>query len=856
MATNSDRLIQVRSRADTFTGIDFVDIVAPCDQTELRVFLITDANDLTTPFDGTGALSPDDVRIEPVNDPNLPVIQVIRVGPEGGGAQVEHDPLTQRFFIRLLVNQPGEFTKYRLRIADPLANEDLTQAPFSRIDPFFNDVEFSFKVGCADDRDCRDLPVACPTEPVVDFPVDYLARDFTSIRNALLDFAAQRYPQWMLPIEADVGVMLAEIMAALGDEFSYVQDRHSREAYLETATQRRSLRKKARLLDYEIHDGRSATTLLELTIGTDAPANATVSQGGRVWAVAEGVAPLAFEVGLGLFDVDQVGAPTKYAVHPGWNAGNLLPYCLDESQTCLDIGSTSLLVRCITTGNRQIPEKERLLDSGVQQFLLLRTDPTEQGVPVRVHFARIVDFQEFVDPLGNTAEIVTRIVWDPDDALPFQIDQASLKVSLNVVPATAGETQQEDFLIRPTGVVPATVGVAVEREGPEKGTIDERASIFLYGLSRTEREGLAFLGAALRSTRPEVRVFEVPVGSNPADNTVVLGREWFWQRTLLSADPSDVVFTMEDGSWRRIRAFRGAGTEFIHRDYASGAGFSLRFGDGEFGLIPGSGQFRMRYRTGPGELANVPAGTVQALFLPEVPQNLPVYVDAASNPVAVTSGVNQESLKDIRTLLPEAYRAEKLFAVRPDDFAEAAEKLDFVQRARGTSRWTGSWHTTFVAADAFGSSSLTADQRDSLSAWLDCIRQACRDVVVRDPNTVPIDLLIRICVEPSAHASQVALQVEEVLLGPGTARRVQGFFHPDNFTFGTPLRRAALEAAIQRVPGVRSVREMLVRLRGVRSFRRFSELTLPVGVDQVLRLDNDPLRPESGSLRLVMEGGA
>ena len=48
-------------------------------------------------------------------------------------------------------------------------------------------------------------------------------------------------------------------MAALGDEFSYLQDRHNREAYLETATERRSLRKKARLLDYEIHDGRMAS---------------------------------------------------------------------------------------------------------------------------------------------------------------------------------------------------------------------------------------------------------------------------------------------------------------------------------------------------------------------------------------------------------------------------------------------------------------------------------------------------------------------------------------------------------------------------------------------------------------------
>ena len=39
--------------------------------------------------------------------------------------------------------------------------------------------------------------------PVDGVPVDYLARDFTSIRSALLDFAAQRYPKWQERIEAE-----------------------------------------------------------------------------------------------------------------------------------------------------------------------------------------------------------------------------------------------------------------------------------------------------------------------------------------------------------------------------------------------------------------------------------------------------------------------------------------------------------------------------------------------------------------------------------------------------------------------------------------------------------------------------
>jgi hypothetical protein len=33
-------------------------------------------------------------------------------------------------------------------------------------------------------------------------------------------------------------------------------------------------------------------------------------------------------------------------------------------------------------------------------------------------------------------------------------------------------------------------------------------------------------------------------------------------------------------------------------------------------------------------------------------------------------------------------------------------------------------------------------------------------------------------------------------------------------------------------------------------------LTLPVGIDQILRLDNNPLRPENGTLTLFTEGGA
>ncbi len=179
--------------------------------------------------------------------------------------------------MRIHTATPGTFTVYTLRLADP------TVTP-QRLDPYLSSVEFSFKAGCYSDVDCDHSPHQCRPEPEVDFPVDYEARDFWSMRTALLDFASQRYPRWADRLEADTAVMLVEAMAALADELSYYQDRLAREAHLETATQRRSLRRHARLVDYRVHDGLGATTWIDVT----ARAAGTLPAGTALWAVRDG----------------------------------------------------------------------------------------------------------------------------------------------------------------------------------------------------------------------------------------------------------------------------------------------------------------------------------------------------------------------------------------------------------------------------------------------------------------------------------------------------------------------------------------------------------------------------------------
>ena len=291
-------------------------VVDPEVQTRLEVFFLIDPNLLEVdPFDILSAPPAGFARIDAVEDDSTVAIAALSWDqvPDAQGAL--------RTVLVIDTEEPGGFQIYRLTLVDD-------HAP-SRIDPFFNAVEFSFKQGCPSDFDCKPRH-DCPEEALVDWPVDYLARDFESLRNALLEFSAQRYPDWQERIPADVGAMIAELMAALGDELSYVQDRYAREGYLETLSQRRSLAEFARLVDYQLDEGLSPRTWLQLTVQkvedddeTPQHVGMTVVAGSRVWADLEGQTPIAFEVGNGLRsyrEIPEAGLSQEtYWLHSLWN---------------------------------------------------------------------------------------------------------------------------------------------------------------------------------------------------------------------------------------------------------------------------------------------------------------------------------------------------------------------------------------------------------------------------------------------------------------------------------------------------------------------------------------------------------
>ncbi len=232
-----------------------------------------------------------------------------------------------RPIFRIDVAEPGDFSNYTLTLISPA------------LDRYYQSVQFSFKALCDSDLDCEPIEPPCPPESGDKPNIDYLAKDFNSFVGALSDFSALRYPDWHERSEADFGVMFMELLASAADDLSYMQDRIYAESSLDTATQRRSIVRHARLVDYEPRPATIARVLLQFTVTGMQP----VPSGIVARAIGADGQAVDFETGTGLID-PQTGVlqnpifPTSFR----WN--DITPYYWADEQRFLPAGATSLWV--------------------------------------------------------------------------------------------------------------------------------------------------------------------------------------------------------------------------------------------------------------------------------------------------------------------------------------------------------------------------------------------------------------------------------------------------------------------------------------------------------------------------------
>lgn len=132
------------------------------------------------------------------------------------------------------------------------------------IDPRFARFEFTAH-GETTEIDPKPAPNAASCR-TTDPAINYLARDYASFRQLLLDRLALTVPGWTERHVPDLGMTLVELFAYVGDYLAYYQDAVASEAYLNTARQRVSVQRHARLVDYQLHEGCNARTFLHLNV--------------------------------------------------------------------------------------------------------------------------------------------------------------------------------------------------------------------------------------------------------------------------------------------------------------------------------------------------------------------------------------------------------------------------------------------------------------------------------------------------------------------------------------------------------------------------------------------------------------
>lgn len=814
-----DRRQLLLAAGATWNGIDYVEVAA--DQTELYVHFLNAvavAGTLTgqTPVTITGGEVIQSVTVDPIE-------QATAFSADSEGRPI----------LTLSVAAPGDYSTYQLTVSSTV------------LDPFFSSVAFSFKASCPTELDCAVPAPTCPAPASEPVAIDYLAKDFSSFTQALSEFSAGRYPAWMERSEADLGMVLMEALSALADELSYLQDRVSAESSIATATQRLSVLRHARLVDYEPAPATVATTLLQLEV-TGGPIATPL----HCRALAADGSTIDFEVGDGLADpLTGTEQTIDFAVDPRWNRYqyggsppetlNLPPYWWDDSQICLPAGATELYVS--GHGHGLHPGQQLLLDTAASES----ADP-----PVR----ELVTLSTAAgcEPIETSDKLLGVEVTQLFLAAPTTLDHdlSMTAIAGNLIPAVQGLRRTDWFYI-PGGAIPpvsaeVTPVPAVVRFGAN-GTPQDPLLDYRYCLSG---EHLAWISANGEDT-------DTTVPATPeivlTDHSAPLGEEpmpWLFARWLLDAGASEQAFTLTPERYSPVLA-SGAITFF---DYDGDEGSTVRFGDGVFGATPDPGTlFSALYRVGGGVEGNVPADTIVNVAPGQLQGDL---VISCTNPFPASGGAEAETIAQVADRAPQKFAAEPLRVVQAADYVAAAQSLAFVQQAGTTFRWTGSWLTVFTSANPSGAEQLSLAQLEQLTELLDRLRLAGYESYALPPRYVSVDLTLVVCAEPSYFASDVEAAVLTRLRPGALPGGGHGFFDHSQWSFGQPLEPSALFAAVQSCTGVAGVYAARYRERGVQlEWSDLPAAPLTFASDQLLRIDDDASRPEAGSLTVTVEGG-
>jgi hypothetical protein len=723
----------------------------------------------------------------------------------------------------LRTNGSGDYSTYTLTL---VRGTGQPAAP-TGYDPRLASVDFSFKVECPSDFDCATSNTCAPPQPV-DPPIDYLAKDYASFRQLMLDRMATTIPNWTERSPADLGVALVETLAYAADRLSYFQDAVATEAYLGTARRRTSVRRHAVLLGYAMHDGCNARAWVFLEVEAHY----------GIVTVPDPKVP--GQNGIGTLLMTQSTFPTGYITakdaQTALASGLVLPfeamhgltarsahngirfYTWSDNACCLPTGSTAATLRDDGTEPLMLQGGDALL---IEEVISPVTGAAADADASHRCVVRLTSVTPSIDPLTNIP--VVEIAWAVEDALPF-----TLCISASVI--AQGGAMLTDLSVARGNMLLVDHGLSAQAE-PLQPAIVPTSGSYRPILGSTDLTfAVPYNDVNARASAVSTLMVQDPRSALPWITLAGVDDTWLPVRNLLNASPfehSFVVETEDDGI------------------------ATLRFGDGNLGELPQSG-LTAQYRAGNGVAGNVGAGAITNIALQ--------HITSVRNPLPATGGIDPEPTDQVRLYAPQAFRLQQR-AVTAADYAAVTERRPDVQKAQATRRWTGSWYTMFVTVEG-ADTAVDAAVEDDVATYLDPFRLMGYDVEVKPPVFVPLDIAFTVCVKDGYLRGSVEAALYQVFSNRRISDGQTGFFYPRNFTFGQTVYLSQLIALGMQVPGVQWINTEDTGTRQSR-FQRWGQA--PAGellageIDftelEIAQLSNDPSAPENGRIQFFMLGG-
>jgi hypothetical protein len=224
-----------------FTGIDFIEV--DTDSEGRPVLLVNLLGPL--PGDPTAWLDVSNLLVS--GHPGSRPLQIVDLGFRQSLDDERDD------HVVITLDHEGDQSRYALELVGT------EQRPLTDVDQRYASAEFSFVIDDSPaEMDCQEPDPPCALDDSSAPDIDYLAKDYTSFRQLLLDRLATTLPDWRAENSPDLYLTIIETLAYHADQLSYAQDAVGTEAYLDTARLRTSIRRHTRLVDYRMHEGTNA----------------------------------------------------------------------------------------------------------------------------------------------------------------------------------------------------------------------------------------------------------------------------------------------------------------------------------------------------------------------------------------------------------------------------------------------------------------------------------------------------------------------------------------------------------------------------------------------------------------------